>query len=69
VDVRTARHHPPPAGELVETVALPPLRVIRCQHPVCSDTRRQVAMFLQRDRVRQLVASAFALPVEILASP
>ncbi|MBG7704918.1 hypothetical protein HCJ76_44355 [Streptomyces sp. MC1] len=48
---------------------LPLLRVIRCPHPACWDTRRSIAAFLQRDRVRQLVAAAFELPVDLLGVP
>ncbi|MEU9925157.1 hypothetical protein AB0H51_28380 [Streptomyces griseoluteus] len=48
---------------------LPPVRVIRIPHPGCSDTRRSIAAFLQRDRVRQIVAAACELPADLLSVP
>jgi hypothetical protein len=43
-----------------------PVRVIRFQHPVFAATRRTIAEFLERDRVRQIVAAAFGVPLPLL---
>jgi hypothetical protein len=45
---------------------LEPVRLIRHQHPVCADTRRTIAAFLERDRVWRLVAAAFDVPLSHL---
>ncbi|MER7937940.1 MULTISPECIES: hypothetical protein [unclassified Streptomyces] len=45
---------------------LEPVRIIRHQHPVCSETRRPTAAFLARERVRQILTAAFAVPAPFL---
>lgn len=54
---------------LVGFTQMPQVRVIRVWRPECSDTRRQITEFLQRERAQELIAAAFELPAGLLGVP